>query len=65
MIIIRQYAAGEVIYKEGDEGGTAYFIDQGKVEVTKTLDSVAIRLSPVSFPVKQTDSLRPDRRTSV
>lgn len=35
MITIRQYAPMEVIYKENDQGATAFVIQKGKVEATR------------------------------
>jgi CRP-like cAMP-binding protein len=31
----RRYAAGEIIYREGDKSDFAYFIKQGRVEILK------------------------------
>jgi CRP-like cAMP-binding protein len=45
MITLRQYAAGEIIFRENDPGESAYIIERGRVEVTKTLDGQSIHLA--------------------
>jgi CRP/FNR family transcriptional regulator, cyclic AMP receptor protein len=41
----REYQAGEVILSEGDLGESAYFIEEGEVEVSKTLNGRKIHLA--------------------
>jgi CRP-like cAMP-binding protein len=45
MITMHQYAAGEVIFSENDEGDTAYIIVHGRVEVLKMLDGKPVHLA--------------------
>ena len=45
MITIHEYSDGETIFREGDEGGTAYIIDQGQVTVTKQFEGQEVHLA--------------------
>lgn len=44
MITMREYKAGEVIFRENEPGGMAYVIERGRVEVTKMLGEQTIHL---------------------
>ena len=45
MFTIRQFARGEVIFRESEVGETAYIIDRGRVEVLRNLDGTAVHLA--------------------
>jgi len=45
MINLRKYQAGEVIFRENDESGTAYIIEKGRVEVTRQIEGQEVHLA--------------------
>ncbi len=45
MINLQKFQAGEIIIREGEPGEQAYFIEQGKVEVSKDLDGKKVHLA--------------------
>ena len=45
MITLRQFKAGEFIFRESDEGETAYIIERGLVEVTQQSEGQEIHLA--------------------
>ncbi|MBM4262278.1 MAG: cyclic nucleotide-binding domain-containing protein [Deltaproteobacteria bacterium] len=45
MIKLGRYQPGEVIVKENDQGGTAYVIEEGTVEVSKQRDGREVYLA--------------------
>jgi CRP-like cAMP-binding protein len=45
MVTLTRYKAGDVIVQENDFGGTAYYIVEGKVEVTKQSDGQNVHLA--------------------
>jgi hypothetical protein len=45
MITLRKFQAGEVIFRENDESGSAYIIEKGLVEVTRQVEGQDIHLA--------------------
>jgi CRP/FNR family cyclic AMP-dependent transcriptional regulator len=45
MVTLREYKAGEFIFREGESAETAYVIERGRVQVTKSLDGQDIHLA--------------------
>jgi CRP/FNR family cyclic AMP-dependent transcriptional regulator len=45
MITLREYEAGEFIFREGESAETAYVIEHGRVQVMKSLDGQDIHLA--------------------
>ena len=46
--IVRRWEPGELIVREGDPGGTAYILTEGRCEVYKTLDGRRVTLRSLS-----------------
>src|SRR5438445_5741235 len=45
VITIRQFSAGETIIRENETGESAFFIEQGKVEVTREMGGRSMHLA--------------------